>query len=98
MPASGDDRFPECEGVELRDEGGSGAHPLPFLGKIQKVRKGSHRSGAWRRVEGGGREGRGRGGSRHLLMLTCLPGLGGPRSPRGWPRERSSSLPGLIRP
>ena len=45
----------------------SGVHPLTFLGKIQNVRKGSHRSGAWRGVEEGEER-----QHESALMLTCL--------------------------
>lgn len=81
MPASGDDRFPGCEELRLRDEGELRYAFLPFPGQDLEREEGKS---SFRGLEagGGGREG-GRGGEAtgisHDAHLPPGPGAPGPR-------------------
>ena len=82
MPASGDDRFPGCEELRLRDEGELRCAFLPFPGQDLECEEGQSsfrglEAGGGGREEGGGGEATGTSRDAHLP-----PGPGAP-GPRG---------------
>lgn len=71
MPASGDDRFPGCEELRLRDEGELRCASPAFPGQDSESEEGQS---SFRGLEegGGGREEGEERQQASLLMLTCL--------------------------